>query len=78
MGSTIRLECPRCRRTVMAAREKFDPPRAVMAEIQCPECVGGDFDHTTYRDAKGDEVLEDPASRDGGAAKGNNGGGSRE
>jgi hypothetical protein len=43
------------------ARAEWDYPEAVLVEIPCPECCGGDFGSETYYDAAGKEVLYDPA-----------------
>lgn len=61
--STIDLKCPRCGMKGRTKRdERCDPPTATVAHILCAECVGGDFDSTTYYDANGNEVCGDPAT----------------
>ena len=52
----INLYCRKCHRVGSAIREVGDPDGAVVANIQCPECVGGDFDSTEYFDANGEPV----------------------
>lgn len=52
----ITLWCPNCKRTMVADRERHDPPRAVVAEILCPECCDELLAHeptTDYRDKDG-------------------------
>lgn len=57
----ILLWCPECEMRYVADRVDTDYPEATLLEMRCPECVGGDFDLSTYYDAKGNEVLYDPA-----------------
>ena len=40
-------------------REKNDHPKAVLVEILCPECVGGDFgEEVFFYDGNGDEICD--------------------
>lgn len=53
----IKLECPRCRKTLDAPRSDYDPPAAAVLQITCPECTGSDYSHLTYLDANGSEIF---------------------
>ncbi len=53
---SIELYCSKCLSRKIVDRCEDDPPNAVLAHIQCPECVCGDFDTTYYFDAKGLEI----------------------
>ena len=52
----IKLYCPKCERTGSATLEKSDPEGAVLAHIQCPECVQGDFDSPRFFDSNDEEL----------------------
>lgn len=52
----IVLYCSGCLLRKSVDRHENDPPNAVLAHIQCPECVGGDFDTTYYYDVNGNEI----------------------
>lgn len=56
MSEKIKLRCPKCEKTTEVDRDPTDPQRAVLAEIQCPECVGGDFDSPIFFAGDGSEV----------------------
>ena len=53
---TIELYCFKCKSRKTVNRCDDDPPNATIAHIQCPECVGGDFDSTEYFDGNGQPV----------------------
>lgn len=57
----IVLWCPGCNLLYITDKIDTDYPEAAVLEMRCPECVGGDFDLSTYYDSKGNEVLYDPA-----------------
>ena len=54
--SRILLRCTECRSEQMVERDESDPPKAVRAEMACPECWDGDFDAPEFFDANGDWV----------------------
>jgi len=59
MAERIYLRCPRCgtKRSNMT-RSDIDPEGAVLAELLCPRCTGGDFGgDTEYFDADGAHVV---------------------
>lgn len=52
--STVRLLCPDCKRTLVAARDETDPPGTAIVEVLCDQCDdGGGFPETHYYDAEG-------------------------
>ena len=55
----IHLRCPKCgRKQANQGRQAGDPPKAVLMELLCPECVNGNFDMSTYRDGDYNEVPQ--------------------
>ena len=60
MEGRIHLRCPKCGRKMRnIRREKNDHPKAVLVEILCPECVGGDFgEEVFFYDGNGDEICD--------------------
>ena len=61
----IHLRCPKCgMKRSNNDRQPHDPPAAFLAELQCPECVGGDFGGSeTYFDASGHELPDEEKPR---------------
>ena len=55
-ANKIELYCIQCESRTTVDRQEDDPPNAVLAHIQCPECVGGDFDSTEYFDKEGSQI----------------------
>jgi len=52
----IELYCIKCESRKTVDRQEDDPANAMLAHIQCPECVGGDFDSTEYFDKNGSKI----------------------
>lgn len=53
----MNVRCPKCGLAKDTPRiGDEDPPRARTVLIQCPDCVGGDFDTPQYLDAHGNDV----------------------
>lgn len=57
---TVTLRCPKCEATKVADVDPTDPPGTAVVEVQCPECVGGDFDEVIYYNAAGEQLGLDP------------------
>ena len=56
----ITLVCPNCHMTMEADRMSYDPPRAAVAEILCPECCDDLLAHeptTDYKDKDGEYIT---------------------
>lgn len=45
---TIRLQCPKCKRTKQVKREPHDPANARTAILVCDRCDNGGFDQVDY------------------------------
>lgn len=59
---TIILQCPNCNRTMVADKERHDPPRATTAIILCPECCDELLAHeptTDYLDKDGEYITNE-------------------
>ena len=56
----VLLYCPKCKRRQKSPLEPDDPPGTATVIIQCPKCIGGDFDLPKYQDAAGNELSADP------------------
>jgi len=52
----VTLRCPECHRTLRVRKDPSDPPRTVIVQARCPECVGGDFDEVLYFDKAGKQL----------------------
>lgn len=61
---TIKLRCPRCKKTMDDGRRgTSDPPEAVLYVIPCPECsVGSKVEEGTFYD-KDSKLLTPPRPR---------------
>lgn len=44
MTNTILIRCPICKKELEVARDADDPPTAVIAEFECPDCLDPDKD----------------------------------
>lgn len=52
----VKLECPKCKRTLTVERDETDPANCARIVTSCPECNRGDFALVDYFDAEGRQI----------------------
>lgn len=66
-GCWVKLECPKCKRTMTAERELSDPPGTARVLCLCQYCDdGGGFPDVIYFDGDGREIHIEAAGKGGG------------